>query len=600
MGGKKNLKSKAGLARVLVLGFVVYLALFTLPGEIESEKVYNQIEEISTNKSILEQEKDREMKSSFISNVETTSDEEIFYEQEPNNSFEEANIVDSYYYGAATYFIFGSITDYYFDLDYFRFDVVEPGTFIVLGIWAEQYNDFFWRGDEEYLLIGLIDEEEEIIDAATLHGDWPDTYRFMVTDVTPGTYYILVLQNSDWEYGPVGQEYAISVEFEPDEEPPEPDPEYDIELSAEPEEGGKVEGAGTYEEGEEVTVYATPEEGCEFINWTEDGQEVSTDAAYAFEVEQDRELVANFSKIEPRIETDRLAGFGRFDTAVDISENTYEDGEADAVVLATGLDFPDALAGVPLSYAKDGPLLLTRSDNLPDETADEIDRVLTEGDTVYVLGGEAAVSEEVADKLDDMNYGVERIAGEGRFDTAVKIAEEVTGSPAEVFLTTGLDFADAVAASSPAAMRGAPILLTHPDELSEDTADYLNDNAASIEEIHIIGGEAAVEDDVKTKAGGTNRVSGANRWATGTAIAEEFFEEPVKATLATGLEFPDALAGGVYAALNDAPVLLTNYDELPGEVKDYFIGEEGIMNVSVFGGDGAVSDSVLRTIEFIE
>ncbi len=600
MGGKKNLKSKAGLARVLVLGFVVYLALFTLPGEIESEKVYNQIEEISTNKSILEQEKDREMKSSFISNVETTSDEEIFYEQEPNNSFEEANIVDSYYYGDPTYFIFGSITDYYFDLDYFRFDVVEPGTFIVLGIWAEQYNDFFWRGDEEYLSIGLIDEEEEIIDAATLHGDWPDTYRFMVTDVTPGTYYILVLQNSDWEYGPVGQEYAISVEFEPDEEPPEPDPEYDIELSAEPEEGGKVEGAGTYEEGEEVTVYATPEEGCEFINWTEDGQEVSTDAAYAFEVEQDRELVANFSKIEPRIETDRLAGFGRFDTAVDISENTYEDGEADAVVLATGLDFPDALAGVPLSYAKDGPLLLTRSDNLPDETADEIDRVLTEGDTVYVLGGEAAVSEEVADKLDDMNYGVERIAGEGRFDTAVKIAEEVTGSPAEVFLTTGLDFADAVAASSPAAMRGAPILLTHPDELSEDTADYLNDNAASIEEIHIIGGEAAVEDDVKTKAGGTNRVSGANRWATGTAIAEEFFEEPVKATLATGLEFPDALAGGVYAALNDAPVLLTNYDELPGEVKDYFIGEEGIMNVSVFGGDGAVSDSVLRTIEFIE
>ncbi len=303
---------------------------------------------------------------------------------------------------------------------------------------------------------------------------------------------------------------------------------------------------------------------------------------------------------ETRIKTDRLAGFGRFDTAVDISENTYEDGEADAVVLATGLDFPDALAGVPLAYAKGGPLLLTCSDELPDVSAHEIARVLTEGDTVYVLGGEAAVSEEVADKLDDMNYGVERIAGEGRFDTAVKIAEEVADNPATVFLTTGLNFADAVAASSPAAIKGSPILLTHPDKLSEDTADYLEGNEASIEDIHVIGGEAAVEDDVMGEAGGTNRVFGANRWETGTAIAEEFFEDPVKATLATGLEFPDALAGGVYAALNDAPVLLTNYDELPGEVKNYFIGEKGIMNVSVFGGEGAVSDSVLRAIEAIE
>ncbi len=302
---------------------------------------------------------------------------------------------------------------------------------------------------------------------------------------------------------------------------------------------------------------------------------------------------------DPRIEVNRLHGSHRYETAIKISQAAFSD-TAEAVVLATGLEFPDALAGVPLAYEKGGPLLLTRSDKLTDETAHEIDRLLKEGDTVYVLGGEAAVSEEVADELYYMDFEVERLEGEGRFDTAVRIAEEVTGNPEEVFLTTGLDFPDAVAASGPAAMRGAPILLTTPDELSEETESYLAENEESIENIHVIGGETAVSDEVMEVAGGTNRVSGAGRWETGIAIAEEFFPEPETATLATGLEFPDALAGGVYAALNDAPVLLTNYDELPEEVEDYFIGEEGIMNVSVFGGDGAVSDSVLRAIQYID
>ena len=304
-------------------------------------------------------------------------------------------------------------------------------------------------------------------------------------------------------------------------------------------------------------------------------------------------------QVVPDLHTERLAGLGRFATAVEISKESFED-EAEAVVLATGLDFPDALAGVPLAYAKGGPLLLTHSNELPDETADEIDRLLTEGDTVYVLGGDAAVSEKVAGELDAKNYEVERLAGQGRFDTAVKIAEEVADNPAEVFLTTGLEFPDAVAASGPAAMKGAPILLTRPDELSADTEGYLEDNEESIEDIHVIGGEAAVSDGVKKEAGGTNRVSGDNRWETGTAIAKEFFEEPVKATLATGLEFPDALAGGVYAALNDAPVLLTNDDELPGEVEAYFREEKTLEDVFVFGGDGAIADYVLRQIEGIQ
>ena len=70
---------------------------------------------------------------------------------------------------------------------------------------------------------------------------------------------------------------------------------YEITASANPAEGGNIEGAGNYNHGASCTLTATANLGSTFINWTENGQEVSTDASYTFTVTAARELVANFS-----------------------------------------------------------------------------------------------------------------------------------------------------------------------------------------------------------------------------------------------------------------------------------------------------------------
>ena len=70
---------------------------------------------------------------------------------------------------------------------------------------------------------------------------------------------------------------------------------YEISLSADPIEGGTVEGEGAYEEGTTCTVTATPAMGYNFVNWTENGIEVSQDSAYTFTVAANRELVAHFT-----------------------------------------------------------------------------------------------------------------------------------------------------------------------------------------------------------------------------------------------------------------------------------------------------------------
>ncbi|MBR7007096.1 MAG: leucine-rich repeat protein, partial [Ruminococcus sp.] len=95
-------------------------------------------------------------------------------------------------------------------------------------------------------------------------------------------------------------------------------------------------------------------------------------------------LVVNYIIDDPT----RLAGAGRYETAVEISKAGFPDG-SDTVVLAYGLNYADALAGVSLAKAKNAPILLTNLKTLPAETLAEIKRLKAKN--VIILGGTGAV-----------------------------------------------------------------------------------------------------------------------------------------------------------------------------------------------------------------
>ena len=69
---------------------------------------------------------------------------------------------------------------------------------------------------------------------------------------------------------------------------------YSINVLPNPNNGGNVTGGGTYQHGQQCIVTATANDGYTFINWTEDGIVVSTQASYTFTVNSNRTLVANF------------------------------------------------------------------------------------------------------------------------------------------------------------------------------------------------------------------------------------------------------------------------------------------------------------------
>ncbi len=153
---------------------------------------------------------------------------------------------------------------------------------------------------------------------------------------------------------------------------------------------------------------------------------------------------------------DRQAGQDRYETAAGVSASSRP--SAATVFVASGENFPDALAAVPAAHRAGAPLLLTRRHGLPAVTAEEVRRL---GATrAVVLGGPNVVSPEVEDHLRRLVGTVERWAGADRAATSAVIAERAFGSGAPVaFLATGADAADALAAGPVAALRGGPVLL---------------------------------------------------------------------------------------------------------------------------------------------
>lgn len=281
----------------------------------------------------------------------------------------------------------------------------------------------------------------------------------------------------------------------------------------------------------------------------------------------------------------RLAGADRIATSVEASREAFDDGEAGAVVLARADEFADGLAGVPLARVVDGPLLLTHSGELDDRVAGELQRLLAEGDDVWMLGGRAALNDQVEQRVAELGFTPQRLAGDDRFETAAVIAEHGLGAPDQVLVATGGDFADAVTAGAAASQVQGAVVLSAGDQLPTVTSDYLAQHDPA--EVFAIGGPAA------TAVPDASPLVGATRFETAAAVADQFFADPSTVGLATGTRFPDALSGGSHIARYGGPMLLSGPDRLHNAAEAYLAGRGAMIDAGVvYGGTAALSSGV--------
>jgi hypothetical protein len=359
----------------------------------------------------------------------------------------------------------------------------------------------------------------------------------------------------------------------------------------------------------------------------------------------------------------RYAGGDRYGTGAAISQWLWADASGDttqrrpaqAVVLASGEGFADALAGVPLAAYKQGPLLLTEPNTLTKATEDEIKRVLQRNATVYLLGGTSAVSPAVAKQLLDDGYQVVRYGGADRYATSMQIATQGLQNPESVVVVTGLDYPDALAAGPvttgdlfQADGKPAAILLSEGRTLDDPaTKAYIRARLGEykltlpdgqvwyLSHVLAVGGQATCAvwsiDGLPGCADGGSKyidtgdyvmlgteigmnppefgeIAGPTRYATAAGIQSSFVDHTFYAPgisasfdgrigIASGTSYADALTGGAAMAVLHARIELTERDYFPAVTASAvdawaLAPAPNTFEGDIFGGPAAVSPAL--------
>ena len=295
----------------------------------------------------------------------------------------------------------------------------------------------------------------------------------------------------------------------------------------------------------------------------------------------------------------RLGGQTRFDTAIKVADEMKEQlgvTKFESIIIASGMNFADALSGSYLATVKNAPILLTwkgdpRFDYLNNQVADYVKENLVDGGTVYILGGSSAVPESVDALLSGIQ--VIRLAGSNRFETNLAILREAGVGDKEILVCTGTNFADSLSGSA----TGLPILLVFNEsgKLYDSQKEYLSQLQGNA--LCVVGGESAISFKLESALGSYGRVrrlAGTNRFETSVKLAEEYFDAPNSVVLAYAWNYPDGLCGGALAYSVDAPLILTmnKYEDVASE---YAQGQD-INSGFVLGSSELISDNTVRTI----
>lgn len=198
----------------------------------------------------------------------------------------------------------------------------------------------------------------------------------------------------------------------------------------------------------------------------------------------------------------RVDGNDRYEVSRRIAlELARVTGWPDGAFVASGENFPDALAAAPVAAAKGYPILLTRGEKLSSASRS----VLTDYgmSSAVVIGGPDTITPEVFDEIGVAIKGTpRRVSGSDRYATAAAVAEMgLTGVDDDLgvlamdrfVVASGENFPDALSGGLLAARVRGPVVLTQSALLSSPAQEFLNEHAYEVLDAYVVGGPAAID-----------------------------------------------------------------------------------------------------------
>lgn len=292
------------------------------------------------------------------------------------------------------------------------------------------------------------------------------------------------------------------------------------------------------------------------------------------------------------VKTVEIFGKDRYQTAVEVSKNTFD--KADTVILASGKNFPDALAASTYAGIAKAPILLTSDSKITPEVLKEIERLGAKN--VVVVGGTSLIPDKILKVLKDKGITVERISGKDRFETAIKLFNSKVTDKENIIIANGDNFADALSIAPYAGIKGYGIILTNGKTIDKSVLK-------AAKNVTIVGGTSSVseelEKELKDMKLDVTRVKGSDRYETSLAIAKKFFGDAKFAVVSNGQDFPDSLTGAVIGINKNAPMLLVKNNEINKDIVK-FLEEKDLEEITIVGGSTSVGENVRKSLKSIE
>lgn len=265
---------------------------------------------------------------------------------------------------------------------------------------------------------------------------------------------------------------------------------------------------------------------------------------------------------------------------------------SDTAVLVRDDDYPDALVAGPLAANYNAPILMTPTKQVPRRV---VDALRTHGFTkVILVGNPGAISAGAASQLQNAGFQVQRLGGQDRYRTAGAVADHLLAArgrdKSDVYLATGVDYPDALSASSAAIKNVGVVLLTPRRTVDGTSQGWMN--SAKAAKVVAVGGPAvaAAERSVHLD----EKQVGVDRYETAEKVASAYFPpNPGRIAVATGKDFPDATLAASLTARTGSPLVLTRTDTLTKPTTQFLTrNRASVRKVDVVGGKAAVTEKV--------
>jgi putative cell wall-binding protein len=301
-----------------------------------------------------------------------------------------------------------------------------------------------------------------------------------------------------------------------------------------------------------------------------------------------------------------LSGAARIDTAILTAKEAFPSG-ANTAIVAYSQNFPDALTVTTVAGLKAAPILLNDTASLSPAVKQALIDLNVKD--IIIVGGTSVLSNNVQDELETALGGashVTRLSGADRFATNLAIYDYVKTNggiknSTVAIVASGNTYPDALSVS-PFAVSGVnPLFLTNNGELNDAAKTALS--AGGFRSVVVVGGTAAVSATTQTwlensfGASAVKRLGGDDRYETSQRIAKWLIDEASvgytwdASSIATGTDFPDALAGSVLAARVKAPILLVKEGSSIA-IDEMIANKATVTKIHYLGGTSAVSQTI--------